>query len=663
MVFSKVLAVFALCLSSIGHIVLAVPSEEANPILYWVNSNDNAIVMSDQDGNNRHTILMDVPVDSPEGLAVDQSTGNLYWIRNVRFGIKSINRARLSGGDYRVLIDSGMDDPKRIAIDGEEGYVFWTDFGNNKVFRSDLDGSNVVELADELNLPLAVGVDTHNKMVYWSNADAIERMAYDGSNRETIVTRDDGIWSPRGLAIDSGNGRLFWIDAGVPSGDSFIYSSDLDGSDMQTVLSGISRSTALDLALDPVHNQIYYSSSASSPRGIYRVSYDGSGNGSFVTFGLGNTVVSLDYDPVSEYVSWTQSDNTGIFSANRNEGEIAFAIPRIYTPRRMIVDNERSLLYWSTTDGRIMRSSTDGTDVREVVGSQSLWAIHDLALDRTENVLYFAHEGQQDYRIVRIDAEGSDSEVIYQRDAWIIPTAIDLDTDNGYIYFSNRLSSTIHRIPFEGGEDETVLSGQQLNITELKIDHVAQKIYWVGGMGDDNVIKRANTDGTQDEVVHDDLVNAQSIALDIDGGYLYWSDENGAHRSNLDGSDRITIVDAIPVGPIELAFGSLPTYVDSDRGRGLPGKIELYQNYPNPFNPSTVIRYSLPELSYIRLEIFNVLGQSIMLLVDDIQEGGFYEVTWNAAQPSGMYIYRLEAVPVNGNAGPTVRTNRMLLLK
>lgn len=75
----------------------------------------------------------------------------------------------------------------------------------------------------------------------------------------------------------------------------------------------------------------------------------------------------------------------------------------------------------------------------------------------------------------------------------------------------------------------------------------------------------------------------------------------------------------------------------------LPLNFCLYQNYPNPFNPVTVIRYRLPVTSVLTLKVYNVLGQEIMQLVNEVKQAGNYEVTWDASrQSSGVYFYRLQ---------------------
>ena len=93
----------------------------------------------------------------------------------------------------------------------------------------------------------------------------------------------------------------------------------------------------------------------------------------------------------------------------------------------------------------------------------------------------------------------------------------------------------------------------------------------------------------------------------------------------------------------------------------LPDGFGLGQNYPNPFNPGTVIPYQLATAGYVRLEVFNVLGQRVVTLVDGEQAAGTYTTRWDARDASGhgvaagVYIYRLMA-------GGGVATRRMLLV-
>ena len=70
--------------------------------------------------------------------------------------------------------------------------------------------------------------------------------------------------------------------------------------------------------------------------------------------------------------------------------------------------------------------------------------------------------------------------------------------------------------------------------------------------------------------------------------------------------------------------------------------FKLYQNFPNPFNPATVISYEIPKSGVVTLDIFNILGQKVITLVNKFQNPGKYTVTFRAFNlPSGIYMYQL----------------------
>lgn len=71
--------------------------------------------------------------------------------------------------------------------------------------------------------------------------------------------------------------------------------------------------------------------------------------------------------------------------------------------------------------------------------------------------------------------------------------------------------------------------------------------------------------------------------------------------------------------------------------------FQLSQNYPNPFNPETVIKFSIPQESNVKLKVFNSLGEDVALLLDEVLRGGFHEIKFNGSTlPSGLYFYRIE---------------------
>jgi len=88
-----------------------------------------------------------------------------------------------------------------------------------------------------------------------------------------------------------------------------------------------------------------------------------------------------------------------------------------------------------------------------------------------------------------------------------------------------------------------------------------------------------------------------------------------------------------------------------------PLEFRLNQNYPNPFNPTTIISYQLPAASDVRLEIFDIIGRRVAVLLDGQVQAGVHQIDFNASHlASGLYLYRL-------TTADAVRTRKMMLVK
>ena len=106
----------------------------------------------------------------------------------------------------------------------------------------------------------------------------------------------------------------------------------------------------------------------------------------------------------------------------------------------------------------------------------------------------------------------------------------------------------------------------------------------------------------------------------------------------------------------ETQYSESPTPVDGPKATR-PGGFDLLQNYPNPFNPVTTIRYNLPVRTHVSLRVYNVLGQEVVTLMNDVQEAGYKSVIFNARNlSSGTYFYRLQA-------GAYISVRKLLIIK
>ena len=89
----------------------------------------------------------------------------------------------------------------------------------------------------------------------------------------------------------------------------------------------------------------------------------------------------------------------------------------------------------------------------------------------------------------------------------------------------------------------------------------------------------------------------------------------------------------------------------------LPTEFALKQNYPNPFNPTTDLRFDVPRESFVKLVVYNVMGQEVATVVNERMTAGRHRVTFNAGTlPTGMYLVKMDADGFSG-------VSKMMLLK
>lgn len=126
--------------------------------------------------------------------------------------------------------------------------------------------------------------------------------------------------------------------------------------------------------------------------------------------------------------------------------------------------------------------------------------------------------------------------------------------------------------------------------------------------------------------------------------------------SNIDSEPNNFSIDSGLSSENKPVWGTCPgaTSINEEE---IPAVFTLNQNYPNPFNPSTVISYQLPVSSDVQLEVFDMVGRRVAVLVNDRVAAGTHEVNFDATElSSGMYLYRVIV-------GDFVETRKLTLIK
>jgi len=98
----------------------------------------------------------------------------------------------------------------------------------------------------------------------------------------------------------------------------------------------------------------------------------------------------------------------------------------------------------------------------------------------------------------------------------------------------------------------------------------------------------------------------------------------------------------------------------------IPSEFNLSQNYPNPFNPSTMIKFTLPFDSKVKISVYSINGELVKVLADGEYAAGEHEAQFNTNSvnglASGIYLYTINAVSNDGKSNFT-QTKKMVLLK
>jgi len=150
-----------------------------------------------------------------------------------------------------------------------------------------------------------------------------------------------------------------------------------------------------------------------------------------------------------------------------------------------------------------------------------------------------------------------------------------------------------------------------------------------------------------------------TILRTTDGGTTWTSQPSGTterlYGVSFTDSDNGTAVGS--EGTILRTTNGGVSFVEKEEIEEIPTDYTLSQNYPNPFNPLTIIKYSIPEIQFVTLKVFDVLGSEIAILINEEKPAGTYEVEWNAnGLPSGVYFYQLKTEGY-------VETKKMILMR
>jgi len=224
-----------------------IDSTGLQPAVFWSTFNNSRLGYGPV-GGPAITLHQSPTVVGPSGLAVDATTAQIYW---VDWGGDRIRRSSIDGTGV-VNVQTGFSYPRDVALDLAGGKVYWTVLEGNTVRRANLDGTSP-EVLVTVATPFCLDLDLVAGYLYFANhpQGKVQRITLDGTGLTDVLNAPNAL----GVAVDRAAGKIYWSEArGGPNG--LLRRANLDGSNAETLVAGLAFPS--DLALDLVNGWIYW---------------------------------------------------------------------------------------------------------------------------------------------------------------------------------------------------------------------------------------------------------------------------------------------------------------------------------------------------------------------------------------------------------------------
>ena len=667
------------------------------------------------DGDGREAT--DCMIDRPTGVFVDPD-GNLYIadtgnhrIRRVDGGTGVVSTIAGNGrsgysGDGGPATSARLHSPVDVCV-SSEGDLYIVDLNNHRV-RKVQSGTGLITTvagdgwpryagddgpADQASLfsPTDVEIDGDGCLYIadWAN-HRIRKV--DGSG--VISTLAGGFNGPFAIAIDV-QGNLFVADAKNQRIRKIVHVARPAGypQGVYEVPGVVPEPPAEDILLPgSMHIVVGFDAEGS---------YDGDGGDGMSGRLNGATNTAIDRDG-NLYIA--DSGNHRILRVDPSGtictlvgGDSDMSAARLSSPRDVAVDLDGQLIIADIGNHRIVKFDPASGEMRTIAGNgkkgfsgdgglateASLDSPRGLAVDRMGNVL-IADTRNLCIRMIAVDTGRISTVAGFDDDGpqrlggdggpagearLDSPENLCIDRMGNY-FIADTGNHRVRRIDARTGIIETVV-GSSRGYTGVGGPAIDAKLGGPHGVFVDDGGNLFIADAPNHRVL---MVDSDGIvALIAQRGVPYWALDGTPYMTSSVNSPKGVLVDEkgdlyiTAANVLRIVGRGVPTTVPiasavEEPIATLPQAASLAQNYPNPFNPSTVVGFQLPTPAQVELAIYNLLGQRVVTLVDEVREAGAHAAQWNGRDEagselaSGVYVCRFRA-------GSHQQTRRLVLLR
>ena len=480
--------------------------------VYWADSK-KGIFRSNLDGSNLESIHIPdwrrPEAIRPSTMALDMSRGKVYWM------------------------DSEGPDPFV-----SESWVDWSD-GNLR--RADLDGSNVEEVDfSAQNFVLDV---TRNEMYFADLYPGYDHPPLGGIGRINLDGRTEDNYyidlhqiDLTDVALDLEGGKIYWTNAF----DDTIYRADLEITTAEPLITDLYYPS--EIALDLIERKVYWVEWNRDGDGwiIRRANIDNPQIADLLAIAEDlppywwlNSPTELTIDFLGRKIYWRNQEEF-IHRANLDGSQVE----KLGRATGYAIDVEGGWIAWTDDGGRIHWADVGRADLGSHMDSFFISRVgkpYDIALDPSGGKLYWTNLSGA---IHGSNLDGSNAQILVAD--LEEPKAIAL-LHGRKIYWADPGTEKIQAANLDGSQVEDIVIGKE--VLDVAFDEAGSKLYWIemptAVPTKEPTLWRSDLDGSNHESLNDSEESGRptSIALDVDGGNLYWTRERSIWRSDLDGSN------------------------------------------------------------------------------------------------------------------------------
>ncbi len=290
-------------------------STDENPTFTYSNSGTYTITLTAISVEGESSASKDITL-----VAVSEE---LYFIEA---GTDLMKRLALDGsGSIAAFLDMAGMAGVGLDYDATNSKIYFSDFETTpegKIWRVNLDGSQLEAIATDINDPYGIALDLTNDKVYWTDDDGnISRANLDGSAPEIgIVNIEDGMM--RAIDLDVANNKMYFYEVN----DEDLYVADLDGSNPSVIIPGV---YGYAIKVDAVNGKIYFDDQNTET--MIMANLDGSGMETFDS--NGTRIYGIDIDNEAGIIYWSGRDSGELTKANLDGSGVEVLASGLNSPR------------------------------------------------------------------------------------------------------------------------------------------------------------------------------------------------------------------------------------------------------------------------------------------------------------------------------------------